>query len=107
MNKRQIKKQFKILCNKYGTHISDTYTDGRMTKEETRRVRQSLASIKVVMKVALSIVKVNPKINYDLRTKPDLAYEKELNQFLQKQITILPSNPQILEKGVYGIADKC
>lgn len=51
MNRRQMKKRYKLLCRKYGSRISETYTDGRMTKVETRRVRQSLNNINTILKI--------------------------------------------------------
>lgn len=85
MNKRQAKKQFKKLCIKYGPRISDTYTDGRMTKEESRRVRQSLFNIKAVIRVAGFVRKHAPKTKYDLTPEPNPIMDRELHQFMMER----------------------
>lgn len=83
MNRRQAKKRYKQLCRKYGPRISETYTDGHMTKEETKRVKQSLRNIEACSKVASFIHRETKKYTYTFNKDDDKSrYERELQQFL-------------------------
>lgn len=96
MNKRQRKKLFKRLCLKYGPRISETYNDGRMTKDETKRVKQSLSNIKSVLKVASFIKRTGSSHTYNFRSESE--YELKLTQYLFRQL--------YQGEGVHEIASK-
>lgn len=96
MNKRQRKKLFKRLCLKYGPRISETYNDGRMTKDETKRVKQSLSNIKDVLRVASFIKRTGSSHTYNFRSESE--YELKPTQYLFRQL--------YQGEGVHEIASK-
>lgn len=87
MNKRQTKKLFKQLCLKYGPRISETYDDGRMTKAETKRVKQSLSNFKVVLRLASFIKRTGSSHKYNFKSESE--YEQRLTQYLVKQFNTI------------------